>query len=289
MCVFQWCLADRIAKIYFRVFLDWLCLAFGCHGLKLTNLSGQWGLDADCSDTSPAIVFEETPEPEAPEPSAIPLPRMLVFAGPCPPPPRPLPGGPGPQAPPPRAPPTWPWPQPGPLTLPRPAFGGRKAAPARARAGLSAKYAPPAAASSDRPAVPPNRPVSEPRGPPPPHAPPRPHLRNYLANRAKDAHPPLRLEDAESVHSSSTTSGPGSDFALGVAGKGGARPLPDESHLEAPGLRLLRMSSLHALGPRTRGSSESAAADVAHLVPGLSASAAASAAAAASALRSAGD
>ena len=46
MCVFQWCLADRIAKTYFRVFLDWLCLAFGCHGLELTNLSGSWDLVA---------------------------------------------------------------------------------------------------------------------------------------------------------------------------------------------------------------------------------------------------
>ena len=91
------------------------------------------------------------------------------------------------------------------------------------------------------------------------------------------------------MHSSSTSSGPGSVFALGAAGEGGTCPLPDESHLEAPGLRLLRMSSLHSLGSRTRGSSGSAAADAAHLVPGLSASAAASAAAAASALRSAGE
>ena len=60
------------------------------------------------------------------------------------------------------------------------------------------------------------------------------------------------------------------------------------SWIEAPGLHLLRMSSLHALGSRTRGSSESAAADAAHLVPGLSAAAAASASAAASALRAAG-
>ena len=49
------------------------------------------------------------------------------------------------------------------------------------------------------------------------------------------------------------------------------------------------MSSLHALGTRTRGSSGSAAADAAHLVPGLSVSAAANAAAAASALKSAGE
>ena len=49
------------------------------------------------------------------------------------------------------------------------------------------------------------------------------------------------------------------------------------------------MSSLHALGTRTRGSSGSAATDAAHLVPGLSISAAANAAAAASALKSAGE
>ena len=91
------------------------------------------------------------------------------------------------------------------------------------------------------------------------------------------------------MHSSSTSSGPGSDFALGAAGEGGTRPLPVESHLGALGLRLLRMSSLHALGTRTRGSSGSAAADAAHLVPGLSISAAANAAAAASALKSAGE
>ena len=245
--------------------------------------------DASPSDTSPAIILEEFPEPEAPERSAIPLPRMLVSAGPRPPPPRPLPGGPGLQPLPPRPPPIWPWPQPGPLTLPRPAFGGRKAAPARARAGLSAKYAPPVAASLDRPAVPPSRPVPETRGLPPPHEPPALHLRGDPASRPKGAHSPLRLEDAESVHSSSITCGPGSDFALRATGKGGAHPPSDEGHLEAPGLRLLRMSSLHVLGSRTRGSSGSAFADAAHLVPGLSASAAASAAATASALRTAGD
>ena len=49
------------------------------------------------------------------------------------------------------------------------------------------------------------------------------------------------------------------------------------------------MSSLHALGTRTRGSSGSAAAGAANLVPGLSVSAAANAAAAASALKSAGE
>ena len=91
------------------------------------------------------------------------------------------------------------------------------------------------------------------------------------------------------MHSSSTSSGPGSVFALGAAGERGTRPLRDEDYLEAPGLRLLRMSSLHALGSRTRGSSGSAAADAAHLVPGLTASAAANAAAAASALKSAGE
>ena len=91
------------------------------------------------------------------------------------------------------------------------------------------------------------------------------------------------------MRSSSTSSGPGSVFALGAAGEGGTRPLRDEDYLEAPGLRLLRKSSLHALGSRTRGSSGSAAADAAHLVPGLSASAAANGAAAASASRTAGE
>ena len=170
-----------------------------------------------------------------------------------------------------------------------PRSGDAKLRPLGPEPACPAKYAPLVTAPSDRRAVSPNRPIPELRGPPPPHAPPGPHLRNYLANRAKDAQTPLRLEDAESVHSSSNTSGPGSDFALGAAGKGEARQLPDESHLEAPGLRLLRMSSLHALGSRARGSSGSAAADAARLVPGPSASAAASAAAAASALRSAGD
>ena len=100
---------------------------------------------------------------------------------------------------------------------------------------------------------------------------------------------PLPLEAAESVRSSSTSSAPGSAFALGALVEEGDRPLSATSPLEIPGLRLLRMSSLHALGTRTRGSSGSAAADAAHLVPGLSASAAATAAAAAHALKLAGE
>ena len=152
--------------------------------------------DADRSDTSPAIVLEETSEPEAPEPCAIPLPRMLAFAGPRPPPPRLPPVRPGPRGPPLHTPPAWPWLQPGPLTLLRPSFGGRKDAPARAREGLSAKYAPPPAAPPDRRAVSPNRPIPELRGlPPPPHAPPGLHRLNYLASRAKDAQPPLAKEE----------------------------------------------------------------------------------------------
>ena len=215
---------------------------------------------------------------------------MLALAGPRPPPLRPPPLLWKPRGPPLHAPPVWPWRRSGPLTLPRPAFGGRKAAPARAREGLTAKYAPPPAVPSDRRAVSPNRPAPELRGLPlPPHAPPGLHLFNYLASRASDARPPLLIEDAEGVHSSSTSSGPGSVFALGAAGEGGTRPLRGEDYLEAPGLRLLRMSSLHALGARIRGSSGSAAVDAAHLVPGLSVSAAANAAAAASALKSAGE
>ena len=110
-----------------------------------------------------------------------------------------------------------------------------------------------------------------------------------LAGLAEEAQPPMPLEDAESVHSSSTSSAPGSAFALGAVDEGGTRPLSATSLLEAPGLRFLRMSSLHALGSRTRGSSGSAAADAAHLVPALSAAAAAKAAAAAHALKLAGE
>ena len=247
--------------------------------------------DADPSDTSPAIVLQEFPEPEAPEPSAIPLPRMLVAGAPQPPPPWAqwaLPCRPGPQPHAPRAPLTWPWPQPGRLTLPRPAFGGRKAAPARARAGLSAKYAPPLAASLVQPTAPPSCPVPEPHGPPRPHEPPALHLRGGPAGRQKEVQSPRRSEDAGIVRSSSTAGSPGSHFALGAAVRGGAHPPSDEGSLEAPGLRLLHMSSLHALGFRARGSSGSAAADAALLVPGLSESAAASASATASALRAAG-
>ena len=148
--------------------------------------------DASPTDTSPAIVFEEFPEPGAPEPSAIPLPRMLVASAPQPPSPRALPGWPWPQPYTPRAPLTWPWPQPGPLALPRPAFGGRKAALARARAGLFAKYAPPLAAAPDQPTAPPSRPVPEPRGPPRLHEPLALHLRGGPAGRQnqKEAFPP---------------------------------------------------------------------------------------------------
>ena len=81
--------------------------------------------------------------------------------------------------------------------------------------------------------------------------------------------------------------GPGSAFALGAAGGAGERQRPGDALLEPPGLRLLRMSSLHALGARVRGSSGSSAADAAHLVPGLSPGATAFAASAAAGLRAA--
>ena len=65
------------------------------------------------ADTSPAIVLEGFSGPEAPEPSAIPLPRMLGAAAPQPPPPRVPPAWHWPQPYPPQAPLAWPWPQPG--------------------------------------------------------------------------------------------------------------------------------------------------------------------------------
>ena len=98
-----------------------------------------------------------------------------------------------------------------------------------------------------------------------------------------------RPKDAESVRSPSTSSAPGSAFALGAVFAGGTRAFSATSLLEAPGWRFLRMSSLHALGSHTRGSSGSAAANATHLVPALSATAAASAAAAADALKLTGE
>ena len=242
------------------------------------------------SDTSPADDVAAGLWPTAPPPSAVPLPRLFLSASPQPPPPKPLRltfvrGGP-----PPHVPPAWPWGQPGPSSLPRPAFGERKSAPVRAREGLTAKYAHPPAARPSLRAVSPSRPIPELRGPPLPlHAPAGPHLLSYLASRAGGARPSEPIEDAESVRSSSTSSAPGSAFALGAPVEEGTRPLSPTGPLEVPGVRLLRMSSLHALGARTRGSSGSAAADAAHLVPGLSAPAAAKAAAAAHALRLAGE
>ena len=170
-------------------------------------------------DTSPAIFLEEFSEPEAPEPSTIPLPRML--------------GASVPQPPPPRAPPAWPWPQPGPLTLPRPAFGGRKAAPVRARAGLSAKYAPPLAASPVQSRAPPGRRVPEPRGPPRPHEPPALHLRGGPACHQKEENLVRRRQDADDALrvalKSPTAGGPRGDFALGAAAASRIKRRPEAS------------------------------------------------------------
>ena len=108
-------------------------------------------------------------------------------------------------------------------------------------------------------------------------------LNQDIIRRRQEADARLRAAFA-----SPAAGGPGSAFALGAAGGAGERQRPGGALLEPPGLGLLRMSSLHALGARVRGSTGSAAADAAHLVPSLStAGATASAAAAAAGLRAA--
>ena len=108
-------------------------------------------------------------------------------------------------------------------------------------------------------------------------------LNEDIIRRRQEADARLRAAFA-----SPAASGPGSAFALGAAGGAGDGQQAGGALLEPPGLRLLRMSSLHALGARVRGSTGSAAADAAHLVPGLAAGAIASAASAAAGLRAAG-
>ena len=78
--------------------------------------------------------------------------------------------------------------------------------------------------------------------------------------------------------------GPGSAFALGASGE---RQRPEGVLSEPPGLRPLRMSSLHALGSRVRGPTGCAASDAALPVPDWATEATAAAAAAAAGLRTA--
>ena len=157
------------------------------------------------SDTSSVDDVAAAPLPSAPPPSAVPLPRLLPLASLRPPPLRPPSFHARPRGPPPHAPPAWPRGQPGLPTLPRPAFGGRKAAPARAREGLTAKFALPPAVRPRM--IPPSRPLSELRGPPhPPHVPTEDaFLRRLAESEARRAAEgvllPLPLEAAESVRS----------------------------------------------------------------------------------------